>query len=94
MTKLHLLGNQITDDGFSILMPFLEKDGKLSGLTEFSIGSGVTDKGMKEFADILAIGALATAIGNGALPKLTKLNLHGNPGNYEPAMKALRNRKA
>ena len=58
LTMLHLSGNQITDDGFATLMPFLKKGGKLSNLTTFSIGSGVTDKGMKEFADILSSGAL------------------------------------
>ena len=61
LTVLHLGGgNQITDDGFATLMPFLKKGGELSNLTKFSIGSGVTDKGMKEFADILSSGALAS----------------------------------
>ena len=60
LTVLHLAANQITDDGFATLMPFLKKGGKLSNLTKFSIGSGVTDKGMKEFADILSSGALAS----------------------------------
>lgn len=65
LNTLHLHTNKITDKGFSFLMPLFEKDGKFSKLTHFSIGgrddsigSGVTDKGMKEFADILAMGAL------------------------------------
>ena len=58
LTTLYLMNNKITDDGFATLMPLLKKDGKLSGLTEFGIGSGITDKGMKEFADILSMGAL------------------------------------
>jgi len=59
LTALHLHGNKITDDGFATLFSLLKKDGKLSGLTEFSIGSGVTDKGMKEFSELLAMGAMA-----------------------------------
>jgi Leucine-rich repeat (LRR) protein len=58
LKQLFLQGNQISDDGFATLMPLLNKDGKLSGLTGFGIGSGITDKGMKEFADILSSGAL------------------------------------
>ena len=58
LKQLFLHGNQISDDGFATLMPLLNKDGKLSGLTGFGIGSGITDKGMKEFADILSGGAL------------------------------------
>ena len=64
-----MIANNITDEGFSLLMPLLKKDGKLSQLTEFSIGSRVTNVGMKEFAGILAMGAL---------PSLTELNLSGN----------------
>ena len=55
--ELYLDGNQISDDGFATLIPLLNKDGKLSGLTGFGIGSGITDKGMKEFTDILSMGA-------------------------------------
>ena len=69
LAVLHLLRNQITDDGFATLMPFLKKGGKLSNLTEFSIGSGITDKGMTEFADILSMGAL---------PALEQLELTSN----------------
>ena len=58
LTTLHLGGNKMTDGGFATLMPLLKKDGKLSNLTVFSIGSAITDKGMKEFADILAMGSL------------------------------------
>ena len=58
LKELYLHRNQISDDGFATLMPLLNKDGKLSGLTRFGIGSGITDKGMKEFADILSSGAL------------------------------------
>ena len=58
LKQLFLQGNQISDDGFATLMPLLNKDGKLSNLTEFSIGSGITEKGMTEFADILSNGAL------------------------------------
>ena len=58
VTGLYLDGNNITDDGFATLFPLLKKDGKLSGLTQFSIGSGVTDKGMREFSDLLAMGAM------------------------------------
>ena len=50
-------------------MPLLKKDGKLSGLTGFGIGKSITDKGMKEFADILS---------NGALPQLEVLSLYDN----------------
>ena len=59
LTVLHLGGNNITDDGLATLMPLMQKDGKLSNLTAFSIGSGITDKGMKEFSDLLAMGAMA-----------------------------------
>ena len=58
LTTLYLTYNKITDEGFATLMPLLKKDGKLSGLTVFGVGSGITDKGMKEFADILSMGAL------------------------------------
>ena len=75
LTVLHLLQNEITDDGFAALFPLIKKDGKLSGLKEFSIGSGITDKSMTEFADLLAKGSLA---------QLTRLELHfnkiGDPG--------------
>ena len=84
LTVLHLGFNQITDDGFATLMPFLKKGGRLSNLTEFSIGSGVTDKGMKEFADILSSGALA---------QCTYISLFGNPGNSAPVDDALEKRK-
>ena len=60
LTVFHLLGNQITDDGFATFMPYLKNCSNLSNLTAFSIGSGITDKGMKEFADILSNGALAS----------------------------------
>lgn len=50
------------DDGFSTLMPLLEQDGKLSGLTAFGIGSGITDKGMQDFANIIVMGALANLL--------------------------------
>jgi len=77
---LHLLDNQITDVGFSTLMPLLKKDGKLSNLTGFSIGSGITDKGMQEFAEILAMGALAS---------LQTLYVDDGPlGTEHPALKA------
>ena len=59
LTVLHLVNNNITDDGFATLFPLLENGGKLSALTTFSIGSGVTDKGMSQFADLLASGAMA-----------------------------------
>ena len=69
LTVLHLNDNQFTDDGFAIIMPYLRKGGKLSNLTEFSIGTGITDKGMKKFADILS---------KGALPQCTYINLEKN----------------
>ena len=47
LTKLYLHRNKISDDGFAILFPLLKKDGKLSSITGFGIGSGITDKGMK-----------------------------------------------
>ena len=70
LTTLHLGNNEITDGGFATLMPLLRKDGKLSNLTEFSIGSAITDEGMKEFADILVMGTLLN---------LTELWLLHNP---------------
>ena len=59
LTVLHLGGNNITDDGLATLMPLMQKDGKLSNLTAFSIGKGITDKGMIEFSNLLATGAMA-----------------------------------
>lgn len=59
LTDLYLMDNKISDDGFATLFPLLNKDGRLSGLTGFGIGSRVTDKGMKEFAKLLAREALA-----------------------------------
>ena len=66
MALKHLLlhSNRITDLGFSFLIPLLKS--KLSGLTDFAIGSLISDKGMKEFAGILAMGAqpnLTTRLG-------------------------------
>ena len=58
LTVLHLGLNNITDYGLATLMPLMHKDGKLSNLTEFSIGKGITDKGMIEFSNLLATGAL------------------------------------
>ena len=61
-------------------MPFLKKGGKLCKLTEFSIGSGITDKGMTEFADVLS---------NGALASLKHLYVDDGPlGTEHPALKA------
>lgn len=59
LTVLRLPGNEITDEGFATLMPLMKEDGTLSNLIQFSIGSRITDNGMKEFAGILAIGAMA-----------------------------------
>ena len=69
LTQLNLAGNNITDDGFAMLMPLLKKGGKLCNLTGFGIGSHVTDKGMTNFTEILSMGAMA---------KLEELWLQGN----------------
>ena len=73
-----LPGNAIGDEGANALAGAL---GQLKQLTEFWIGSGVTDVGMKEFAGILAMGAL---------PKLTKLSISNVSGQLKDAC-ALRN---
>ena len=60
LQQLYLQNNNITDDGFETLMPLLKKGGKLSNLTGFGIGTHITDKGMTQFTEILAMGALAS----------------------------------
>lgn len=71
LTVLHLLKNDITDAGFATLFPLLENGGKLSGLTQFSIGSDVTDEGMQQFAELITKRPQS-------LPQLTLLNLGHN----------------
>ena len=56
LTVLHLVGNNITDDGLAMLIPLFKN--KLSKLTEFSIGSWITDVGMRALSDEIAIGSL------------------------------------
>ena len=57
--ELHTLdlgGNNIADDGLAMLFPFFKT--KLSNLAFFSIGSGITDVGMRALSDEIAIGSL------------------------------------
>ena len=67
LTVLRLHGNNITDDGLAMLIPLFKT--KLSKLTQFSIGSGITDKGMRVLSDEIAMGSMVN---------LAELNLDYN----------------
>ena len=67
LTELDLGENNITDDGLAMLIPLFKT--KLSKLTSFSIGSGITDVGMRALSDEIAIGSLRS---------LTQLFLNSN----------------
>ena len=56
LTTLQLGVNNIMDDGLVMLIPHFKA--KLSKLTVFSIGSGITDVGMRALSDEIAIGSM------------------------------------
>ena len=75
---LDLHDNELSDAGLATLRPLLA--GQLSGLREFSYGSGLTADGAKSLAALLADGHLA---------ELTVLTLQDNVGLGDAGIEAI-----